>query len=133
MCEGIIPLGYWQKVNQTTHGLSTTPFVKALVRWATGKRLTNRLPKLSPIPSAIEKPVSDLVLRLERSSSRCGPPFGAVFDGRASPCSSLSTRTGVASALLASSPCQGCCFCFMVKLLFGSLLTRIYEINIYIV
>ena len=26
---------------------STTPFVKALVRWATGKRLTNRLPKLS--------------------------------------------------------------------------------------
>ena len=49
MCEGIIPLGYWQKVNQTTHGLSTTPFVKALVRWATGKRLTNRLPKLSPI------------------------------------------------------------------------------------
>ena len=25
----------------------TTPFVKALVRWATGKRLTNRLPKLN--------------------------------------------------------------------------------------
>ena len=29
--------------------LPTTPFVKALVRWATGKRLTNRLPKLSLI------------------------------------------------------------------------------------
>ena len=28
---------------------STTPFVKALVRWATGKRLTDRLPKLSLI------------------------------------------------------------------------------------
>ena len=31
----------------TTHGLSTTPFVKALVRLGTGKKLTNRLPKLS--------------------------------------------------------------------------------------
>ena len=29
--------------------LPTTPFVKALVRWATGKRLTNHLPKLSLI------------------------------------------------------------------------------------
>ena len=29
--------------------LPTTPFVKALVRWATGERLTNRLPKLSLI------------------------------------------------------------------------------------
>ena len=29
--------------------LPTTPFGKASVRWATGKRLTNRLPKLSPI------------------------------------------------------------------------------------
>ena len=28
---------------------STTPFVKALVRWATGKKLTNRLPNLSLI------------------------------------------------------------------------------------
>ena len=36
---------------RSTHGLSTTLFVKALliVRWATGKRLTNRLPKLSLI------------------------------------------------------------------------------------
>ena len=29
--------------------MSTTPFVKALIRWATGKRLTDRLPKLSLI------------------------------------------------------------------------------------
>ena len=29
--------------------LPTTPYVKALVRWATGKMLTNRLPKLSLI------------------------------------------------------------------------------------
>ena len=29
--------------------LPSTPFVKALVRWATGKRLPNRLPKLSLI------------------------------------------------------------------------------------
>ena len=33
----------------TTNDLSTTPLVKALVRWATGKRLTNRLPNLSLI------------------------------------------------------------------------------------
>ena len=40
ICEGISPLGYSQKVNQSpTH-------TKALVRWATGKRLTYRLPKL---------------------------------------------------------------------------------------
>ena len=31
----------------TAQGLPTTPFVKALVRWATCKRLTDRLPKLS--------------------------------------------------------------------------------------
>ena len=36
----------------TTHALPTTPFVKALVGWATGKRSTNRLPKLSLIPGA---------------------------------------------------------------------------------
>ena len=29
--------------------LPSTPFVKELVRWATGKRLTNRLPKLTLI------------------------------------------------------------------------------------
>ena len=29
------------------HNLSTTPFIKELVRWATAKRLTDRLPKLS--------------------------------------------------------------------------------------
>ena len=34
------------ELTTTTHGLSTTPFVRALVRWATGERLTNRLPKL---------------------------------------------------------------------------------------
>ena len=33
----------------TTHSLSTTPFGIALVRWATGKRSTNRLPTLSLI------------------------------------------------------------------------------------
>ena len=35
--------------DQRTIVLPTTPFVKALVRWATGKRPTNRLPKLSLI------------------------------------------------------------------------------------
>ena len=33
--------------------LPATPFVKALVRWATCKRLTNRLPKLSLITMRI--------------------------------------------------------------------------------
>ena len=37
----------------TTHGLSTVPFVKALVRWATGKRLTNS-------PSYLTKPSNTL-------------------------------------------------------------------------
>ena len=32
------------------HGLSTMPFVMASVRWDTGKRVTDRLPKLSLIP-----------------------------------------------------------------------------------
>ena len=36
--------------------LPTTPFVKALVCWATGKRLTNHLPKLSLITVAQEAP-----------------------------------------------------------------------------
>ena len=36
----------------TTHSLSTTPFIKALlVRWATRKRLTDRLSKVSLITS----------------------------------------------------------------------------------
>ena len=35
--------------------LPTTPFVKALGRWATSKRLTNRLPKLSLITGASAK------------------------------------------------------------------------------
>ena len=36
------------ELTTTTHGPSTTPFVKALliVRWATGKRSSNRLSKL---------------------------------------------------------------------------------------
>ena len=34
--------------------LPTTPFVKALVPWATGKRLTNRLLKLSLITDMLE-------------------------------------------------------------------------------
>ena len=47
--------------------LPTTPFVKALVRWATGKRLTNRLPKLSLVtlprevaPATVDKPGNTL-------------------------------------------------------------------------
>ena len=32
-----------------THVLPSTPFVKVLVRWAKGKRLTNRLPNLGLI------------------------------------------------------------------------------------
>ena len=36
----------------TTHGLSTTPFVMALVRWATGERLTNRLRFITLSPAS---------------------------------------------------------------------------------
>ena len=39
----------FELTSTTTHGLSTTAFVKALGLWATSKRLTNRLPKLSLI------------------------------------------------------------------------------------
>ena len=59
ICEGISLLGYWQEVNQSptqTKPYNTLPpfeqrepFVKASVRWATGERSTNRLPKLSLI------------------------------------------------------------------------------------
>ena len=43
--------GRWWDSNSRpkTHVLPSTPFVEALVRWATGKRLTHRLPKLSQI------------------------------------------------------------------------------------
>ena len=50
----------------TIHGLSTTPFVRALVRWPTGKRLTNRLPKLSLI--TLSPPLNSGILGL-----RMGP------------------------------------------------------------
>ena len=48
----------------TTHGLSTKPFVKASVRWATGESLTNRLPKLSLItPPTTFKSISMFTLK----------------------------------------------------------------------
>ena len=38
-----------------------------------------------------------------------------LFARRASPCSPLPTLLGAASAVLASSPCDGCCFRFLSK------------------
>ena len=49
-------------------------FVKALVRWATGKRLTNRLPKLSLITSSSGSSSSS------SSSSRWSPRENTVQD-----------------------------------------------------
>ena len=43
------------RTHDQRQGLSTTPFIKALVRWTTGKRLTNQLPKLSLITSGLGK------------------------------------------------------------------------------
>ena len=51
---------------ELTTSLPTTPYVKALVRWATGKRLTNRLPKLSLI--TLSPPLNSGILGL-----RMGP------------------------------------------------------------
>ena len=50
------------ELTTNAHGLSTTPFVRALVRWATGKRLTNRLPKLSLV--TLSPPLNSGILGL---------------------------------------------------------------------
>ena len=49
-----------------------------------------------------------------------------VFARRALPCSFLSTLPGSASAVLASSPCGGCCFRFCVKIFKLSIRTFSY-------
>ena len=64
--------------------------------------------------SAIEKSYLDKILSRKRPS-RWDPPFGVLFARRASPCSSLLTLPGVASAVLASSPGHEFCFRFIVK------------------
>ena len=53
-------------------------------------------------------------LNRNRPSSRLGPPFGVLFARRALPCSPLPTLPRAASAVLASSPGDGCCFRFLV-------------------
>ena len=45
-------------------------FAKALVRWATGKRLTNRLPKLSLITTACGLSPTGMSQRLELLACR---------------------------------------------------------------
>ena len=40
--------GLWSVGARFRHYYRASPSVKALVRWATGKRLTNHLPKLKP-------------------------------------------------------------------------------------
>ena len=67
------------------------------------------------VTSAIEKSDVDQVLGRKQWSPRWGPPFGVLFARRASPCSSLPTLPGVTQAVLASSPCEGCCFRFSAK------------------
>ena len=69
------------------------------------------------VVSAIDKSDIDQVLSRKRLSSRLGPSFGVVFARRASPCSSFPTLPGAASAVVASSPGDGCCFRFLVKYL----------------
>ena len=49
--------------------LPTTPFVRALVRWATSKRLTNRLPKLSLITGASAKRREESYLQRVKTTS----------------------------------------------------------------
>ena len=66
--------------------------------------------------SAIDKSVLDQVLSRKRPTSRWDRPFGEMFARLASPYSSLSTLPGAASAVLASSPADGCCFRFLVKI-----------------
>ena len=51
----------FELTSTTTHGLSTTAFVKALGLWATSRRLTNRLPKLSL--TTLSPPGTDRVFR----------------------------------------------------------------------
>ena len=71
---------------------------------------------LGHVVSAIEKSGLDQVLSRKRPRSKRGPPFGMVFARRASPCSFLSTLLGAASTVLASSPGNGFCSCFFVKI-----------------
>ena len=74
------------------------------------------------VVSAIEKSDLDQVLSRRRPSSRWGPPFGVVFARCAWRCSTL---PGAASAVLASSPCEGCCFQLLAKM--SQLSIRMYR------
>ena len=71
---------------------------------------------VSHVVSPFEKPKFGRVLSRKRSSSRFGPPFGVVFARRASPSSSLPSMPGATTPVLASSPWEGCCFRFFVKM-----------------
>ena len=68
------------------------------------------------VVSVIEKADLDQVVSSKRLDSRWGPLFGVVFARRASPCSSLPTLPEAASAVLASSPGDGCCFRFLLEI-----------------
>ena len=55
-----------------------------------------------------------------------------LFARRASPCSPLPTLAGAASAVLASSPGDGCCFCFFVRITVAttvSVYSHVIDIN----
>ena len=61
---------------------------------------------------AIDKAFIRQVLSRKRASSRWGLPFGVLFARRASPCLPLPIPPGTASAVLASSPGEACCYHF---------------------
>ena len=65
---------------------------------------------------AIEKSELDQVLSRKRPNSRWGSPFGVLFARRASLCSPLPTLPRAGSGVLASSPGDGCCFRFSIKI-----------------
>ena len=65
------------------------------------------------------------------SSSRGGPPFGVLFARRGSACSPLPTLLGAASAVLASSPGEACCFRFFFKIIVP--ISSVFSLFVYII
>ena len=72
--------GWWDSNSRPkTHVLSSSPFVKAFVRWVTGNRLTHRLPELSLItPSPSGTTGFEVCLTLFCTYFRTIPPRSAL-------------------------------------------------------
>ena len=64
---------------------------------------------------AIVKSGLDQRLSSKRPRSGFGPLVNVLIAGRASPCSPLLTLQVAAEAVVAWSPCGGCCFRFFVN------------------